>query len=87
MNTAAQPAPCKDMKSFSFADAYGLGLIAKNPSRDWSEIVNRMSEDAQQIAYAMINPGSGSKNVRFAAQDLLSLAAKVRSSGKNEVNY
>lgn len=70
----------RDMKSFSFADAYGLGLIAKNPRNDWSEIVKHMSEHAQQIAFEMINPGSGSRNAKSAAQELLNLAEKLRTN-------
>ena len=68
------------MKSFSFADAYGLGLIAKNPrGEDWSEIVTHLSEDARQIAHEIITPGSASRDARSAAKELLGLAEKVRN--------
>jgi hypothetical protein len=66
-----------DSKSFSFADAYGLGLIAKKPEgHDWSEIRNHLSADAREIADEIISPGHGTREVKSAAQDLLKLAQK-----------
>ena len=70
----------KDMKSFSFADAYGLGLIARNPHNDWSDIVSHLSDDAQQIALEIIKPGSGPRHAKSAARELLNLAERVRSN-------
>ena len=69
-----------NMKYLSFADAYGLGLIAKNPNgSDWSEIVNHLSDDARQIAKEIIAPGSQHRNASRAAKELLDLAEKVRN--------
>jgi len=67
------------MKSFSFADAYGLGLIAKNPADDWTEIVTHLSAGAREIAREIITPGSAPREVKSAARDLLTLAERVRN--------
>ena len=71
-----------DMKALSFAEAYGLGLIARNPENDWSGIVEHLSNDAQKIAFALITPGSGSRTDKSAAQQLLDLAKRVRTTGE-----
>lgn len=68
------------MKYFSFADAYGLGLIAKNPHRDWTEIRAHLSQDAREIAEEIISPGRGTREVKSAADDLRTLAEKVLNS-------
>ena len=68
------------MKYFSFADAYGLGLIAKNPNRDWTQIRAHLSEDARKIADEIISPGHATREVRSAAEDLRTLAENVRNS-------
>ena len=73
----------KDTKSISFADGYGLGLIAKNPAHDWAEIREYLSAEAQQIADELISPGSGTREVKSAAQDLLRLAQKVSGGSVN----
>lgn len=67
------------MKRFSFADAYGLGLIAKNPKDDWSEIRGHLSVEAQQIAQVIISPSSPAsrrapREIKSAANDLMNLA-------------
>ena len=64
-------------KPLSFADAYGLGLIAKNPrGDDWSVILANLSDNAREIAQAMLND-SGSRDAKSTAKDLLTFAAKV----------
>jgi hypothetical protein len=64
------------MKSITFADAYGLGLIAKNPQgKDWSEIRQNLSDEAQRIAEAIIMPGSAPEDdAKSAAQEWVDLA-------------
>ena len=69
----------RDMKSFSFADAYGLGLIAKSPTSDWKEILDNLSSDAKQLAREIIQPGSESREIQTAAQELLRIANEVRT--------
>lgn len=69
-------------KSFTFADGYGLGLIAKDPRGDWSEIVTHLSDDAQKIANAIINPVNASRDAKTAAKELLDMADKIQ---KNDV--
>jgi hypothetical protein len=69
-----------ETKPFTFADGYGLGLIARNPQGDWKGIIEHLSDHAQKIANAMIDPGSGSRDARSAAQDLLGMAGKIQSS-------
>jgi hypothetical protein len=61
-------------------DAYGLGLIAKNPTRDWTRVKQHLSEDARKIAEEMTSPGRGSREVQAAAKDLIELAEKIRNS-------
>jgi len=68
------------VKYFSVTDAYGLGLIAKNPTRDWTRIKQRLSEDARKIADEMTSPGHSSREVKTAARDLLHMAEKVRNT-------
>ena len=64
-------------KPLSFADAYGLGLIAKNPrGDDWSVILANLSDNAREIAQAMLDD-SGPRDARSAAKDLLTFADKV----------
>lgn len=60
------------MKPLTFADAYGLGLIAKNPSAvDRSEILEHLSPEARKIATAIITPGAVlSKDIKSAAKEL-----------------
>ncbi|HEY0730276.1 MAG TPA: hypothetical protein VGD38_19480 [Pyrinomonadaceae bacterium] len=66
------------MKRLSFADAYGLGLIAKFPEDDWSEIRQHLSADAQKIAQELISPSSrASREVKSAANELRNLARKI----------
>jgi hypothetical protein len=66
-------------KPLSFADAYGLGLIAKNPGGDdWSVILANLSDNAREIAQAMLND-SGSREAKSTAKDLLTFADKVSS--------
>lgn len=63
-------------KPLSFADAYGLGLIAKNPrGDDWSVILANLSENAREIAQAMLND-VGPRDARSAAKDLIDFADK-----------
>lgn len=66
-------------KPFSFADGYGLGLIAKDPRGDWTGIVEHLSDHAQKIAYAMINPDSASRDVKSAAKELLDMADRIKT--------
>lgn len=66
-------------KPFTFADGYGLGLIAKDPRGDWTGIVHHLSDHAQKIANAMIDPDSAPRDVRGAAQELLDMADKIKS--------
>ena len=68
------------MKYYSITDSYGLGLIAKNPTRDWTRIKQRLSEDARKIADELTSPGHASREIKTAAKDLLEMAEKVRSS-------
>ena len=69
------------MKYYSITDAYGLGLIAKNPTRDWTRVKQHLSEDARKIADEMTtSPGRGSREVQAAAKDLIELAEKIRNS-------
>ena len=68
------------MKYFSFEDAYGLGLIARNPTRDWTRIRAHLSEDARQIADEIISPGHAKGEVKSAADDLRKFAENVRES-------
>ena len=75
----------KPMKRFSFAEAYGLGLIAKNPKDDWSDIRGHLSVEAQQIAQVLISPSSPAsrrapREVKSAADELRTLAQKVDNS-------
>lgn len=68
----------RQMKRLSFADAYGLGLIAKFPEDDWSEIRQHLSADAQKIAQELISPSSrASREVKSAANELRNLARKI----------
>lgn len=64
-------------QTFSFADAYGLGLIAKNPTDDWKQIRDHLSDDAKKVADEIISPGPASREVKSTAQGLLKLADKV----------
>ena len=68
------------VKYYSMTDAYGLGLIAKNPTRDWTRVKQHLSEDARKIAEEMTSPGRGSREVQAAAKDLIELAEKIRNS-------
>lgn len=68
------------MKYFSATDAYGLGLIAKNPTRNWNRIKQHLSEDARKIADEMTSPGHSSREIKTAAKDLLDMAEKVRNT-------
>ena len=64
-------------KTLSFADAYGLELIAKNPKGDdWSVIIANLSDNAREIAQAMLDD-SGPRDARSAAKDLLTFASKT----------
>jgi hypothetical protein len=67
----------KRMKTLSFADGYTLGLIAKSPDDDWSEMQAYLSLEAQKIAQELISPGRASREVKSAARDLRDLARKV----------
>ena len=68
----------RQMKRLSFADAYGLGLIAKYPQDDWSEIRQHLSTDAQKIAQELISPSSrASREVKTLADELRTLARKI----------
>lgn len=67
-------------KTLSFADAYGLELIANNPKGDdWSVIIANLSDNAREIAQAMITD-SGPREARLTAKDLLSFASKTAGS-------
>jgi hypothetical protein len=68
------------VKYYSITDAYGLGLIAKNPTRDWTRIKQHLSEDARKIADEMTSPGRASREIKTAAKDLLEMADKVRNA-------
>lgn len=70
----------KRMKTLSFSDGYALGLIAKNPEDDWTEIRAHLSQDAQKIARELISPGHSSREVKSAAQALIALTHKVNNS-------
>lgn len=71
----------RQMKRLSFSDAYGLGLIAKYPEDDWSDIRQHLSTDAQKIAQEIISPSSrASREIKSAAEDLRNLAQKVDNS-------
>ena len=71
----------KQMKRLSFADGYGLGLIAKYPQDDWSEIRQHLSVEAQKIAQELISPSNRtSREIKSAADDLRNLARKVDNS-------
>ena len=68
----------KQMKRFSFADAYGLGLIAKNPKDDWSGMREHLSVEAQKIAQELISPSNRtSQKTKSAADELRNLVRKV----------
>ena len=67
-------------KSLSFADAYGLGLIAKDPGQDWKTIVDNLSDDARQIANAIISGASANRDAKNTANDLLTLAQQLQKS-------
>jgi hypothetical protein len=69
------------MKRLSFTDAYGLGLIAKYPTDDWSEIRPHLSTEAQKIAQELISPSNrASREIKSAADELRTLALKVNNS-------
>lgn len=71
----------KRMKTLSFSDGYALGLIAKNPDDDWTEIQAHLGVDAQKIAKQLISPNPRtSREVKSAAQDLMDLARRVANS-------
>jgi hypothetical protein len=66
------------MKRLSFTDAYGLGLIAKYPQDDWSEIHQHLSTDAQKIAQELISPSNrASREIKTLANELRNLARKI----------
>lgn len=68
----------RQMKRLSFADAYGLGLIAKYPNENWSEIRQHLSTEAQKIAQELISPSSrASREIKSAADELRDLARRV----------
>lgn len=68
-----------DTKRFSFADAYGLNLIAKDPSLDWKSLLQHFSSnEAREIAKAMIE-GSGSREAKTAAHELRAKAKKLET--------
>ena len=70
------------MQPISFTDAYGLGLIAKNPKlQNRDEIIKYLSFEAKQIADAIIK-GSGSREAKSAARELRGLARKMRTSSQ-----
>lgn len=69
------------MKRLSFADAYGLGLIAKYPQDDWSVIREHLSVEAQKIAQELISPSNrASREIKSAADELRNLARRVEDS-------
>lgn len=72
----------RPMKYFTFADAYGLSLIARNPNSDWTQIRDHLSEDARKIADELIHPGHAPREIRSAAADWRALAQKARDSRK-----
>jgi len=58
------------MKTLTFADAYGLGLIAKNPEGR-AKILHHLSPAARKIADAMSRPeGRSSREAKSAAKEL-----------------
>lgn len=68
----------RQMKRLSFADAYGLGLIAKYPNENWSDIRQHLSTEAQKIAQELISPSSrASREIKSAADELRDLARRV----------
>jgi hypothetical protein len=72
-----------DFKRFSFADVYGLSLIAKDPTLDWRVIIQHLgSDDARDIAKEIINPGSGSREARTVARGLRDRATKLETYTK-----
>ena len=71
----------KQMKPLSFSDGYALGLIARNPDDDWTEVQEHLSKDAQKIAKELITPSPrASREVKSAAEDLRSLIRKIENS-------
>lgn len=69
------------MKPLTFADAYGLGLIAKNSSVvDRGEIFELLSPEAKKIAKVIITPQeTSSKQAKSAAEEL---QKKIRTSSQ-----
>jgi hypothetical protein len=60
-----------NMKPLSFADMYGLALIAKKPKGvNRSEIVKHLSPDARQIANAIIGPTRTARESESASENL-----------------
>jgi hypothetical protein len=59
------------MKTISFADAYGLNLIASNPQTPYrANIVKRLSPEAQEIAKAIKAPVELTKKETSTGQNL-----------------
>jgi hypothetical protein len=70
-------------KEISFADVYGLGLIATNPKADRPDIIDNLSPQAQKIAKAIKNPSRASKDAKTAAQEFRKLAKEIRSDSRD----
>jgi hypothetical protein len=73
----------QQMKEITFADVYGLGLIATNPNANQSDIIDRLSPQAQKIAKAIKNPSRASKDAKTAAQEFRKLAKAIRSDSRD----
>jgi len=69
-----------NMKPISFADMYGLALIAKKPKGvNRKKIAKNLSHEAQQIANAIIGPARTSSESESAA-DPLPNGGKLKNS-------
>jgi hypothetical protein len=66
--------------TFSLSDCYGLGLIAKYPNKDWTDVVTHMGSEARQVADQIMHPGHAPRDIQKAAKELVDLAGKVRST-------
>ncbi len=66
---------------FTFAEGYGLGLIARNPKGEWGVILEHLSAPARQIADAIIDyPQSASTDAKAAAEELMYRAGSSPSN-------
>ena len=67
------------MKYISVVDAYALALIVQNPTCDWTNITEHLSEHAKKIAEEIISPRHAADEIQTAANELMMATKKTHT--------